>query len=170
MKNITDILGSCNDNIKAACKPHKGNVTERELCVSNAKKFNTTIVGCVATAIKGQDACSCFQAAEVAKEKKILESCKGTSDGKKAAAARTKCLKTLSKCKQAQTTAGTLQYSCGYSEAKLIGILKQLNANLAAFKKLLEKIEMLTGVKADPPGGGNRTRTIREEIEEENSQ
>jgi len=77
MKNITDILDGCAVAIKNACKPHTGNTTQRTACVTAAKLFNTTIVGCVAKATRGQDACSCFQADAVKSEKKTLESCKG---------------------------------------------------------------------------------------------
>jgi hypothetical protein len=36
------------------------------------------VSSCILIATGGKDACSCFQAAEVLKEKKVLEKCKGS--------------------------------------------------------------------------------------------
>ena len=77
MLNATNTLDACEVSIKKACKPPAANETFLKLCGTNAVKFNTTVVACVTKATKGQDACSCFQASEVAAEKKVLESCKG---------------------------------------------------------------------------------------------
>merc|ERR1711892_882435 len=92
MLNATNTLDACEVSIKKACKPPAANETFLKLCGTNAVKFNTTVVACVTKATKGQDACSCFQASEVAAEKKVLESCKGTKEAAAAAKARTACL------------------------------------------------------------------------------
>merc|ERR1711892_981800 len=98
MLNATNTLDACEVSIKKACKPPAANETFLKLCGTNAVKFNTTVVACVTKATKGQDACSCFQASEVAAEKKVLESCKGTKEAAAAAKARTACLKVIQKC------------------------------------------------------------------------
>ena len=56
-------------------------------------------------------------------------------DSSKAAKARQACQKVVSKCKQAVTTAGTLQYACKYTKEELLATLKQLSLNSAAFKE-----------------------------------
>merc|ERR1712106_636960 len=114
MLNATNTLDACEVSIKKACKPPAANETFLKLCGTNAVKFNTTVVACGPKATKGQDACSCFQASEVAAEKKVLESCKGKSEATAAAKARTACLKVIQKCKTAATTAGVLQYACRF--------------------------------------------------------
>lgn len=155
--NITNILESCNADIQQKCKPHPVNQTTLDNCEKAAKLFNTTINKCVTKAIKGDaDSCSCFQTEENAKDKKILQDCKG-KDSSKAAKARQACQKVVSKCKQAVTTAGTLQYACKYTKEELLATLKQLSLNSAAFKGLMDKIKELTGLEPNIPGSNNRS-------------
>merc|ERR1711892_109945 len=157
MLNVTNTLDACEVSIKKACKPPSANTTFLTECKTNAIKFNSTVTACISKATKGQDACSCFQDSAVAAEKKVLEKCKGTSQGKAAAKARTACLKQISKCKTAATSAGKLQYACNYSKEKLIMILKQLTANENGFKAFLDKIKKLTGLSPIMPGATNTT-------------
>ena len=78
MKAVTDILDSCVLSIKNACKPPSNiNTTTLDTCKANAIAFNKTVSSCILIATRGKDACSCFQDAEVLKEKKVLEKCKG---------------------------------------------------------------------------------------------
>ena len=79
MKAVTDILDSCVLSIKNACKPPSNiNTTTLDTCKANAIAFNKTVSSCILIATRGKDACSCFQDAEVLKEKKVLEKCKGS--------------------------------------------------------------------------------------------
>ena len=79
MKAVTDILDDCELSIKNACKPPSSiNTTKLDICKTNAIAFNKTVSSCILIATGGKDACSCFQAAEVLKEKKVLEKCKGS--------------------------------------------------------------------------------------------
>merc|ERR1712123_491649 len=174
MLNATNTLDACEVSIKKACKPPAANETFLKLCGTNAVKFNTTVIACVTKATKGQDACSCFQASEVAAEKKVLESCKGTKEAAAAAKARTACLKVIQKCKTAATTAGVLQYACRFTTDEMLGTLKQLSLNSAAFKALLDKIKSLTGLEPQKPGSssnrtssGRRVRSAEEDEEED---
>merc|ERR1712013_238831 len=171
MKTVTDILDGCEIGIKKACKPPDSiNTTTLDECKKNAILFNTTVNKCIFMATKGEDACSCFQDPEVLKEKKILEKCKGKSEAKAAAKARTACLKVIKECKNASTNAATLQYACSYTTDHLLKTLKQLTTNLKAFGKLMDKIKELTGLSPQMgPDAANKTRTARnvEENEEE---
>merc|ERR1712121_78999 len=169
MKTVTDILDGCEIGIKKACKPPDSiNTTTLDECKKNAIAFNTTVNKCIFMATKGEDACSCFQDPEVLKEKKVLEKCKGKNEAKAAAKARTACLKVIKECKNASTNAATLQYACSYSTEHLMKTLKALNTNLAAFKKFMEKIQALTGIKPTVgPQAENKTRTIRSDEEDE---
>jgi len=165
---LTDILDACELKIKTACKPPSSiNTTTLKTCQTNAVKFNTTVSGCVAKATKGEDACSCFQAAAVLAEKKVLEKCKGKSEAKAAAKARTACLKVISNCKNASSNAATLQYACSYSTKHLLDTLKQLTSNLAAFAAFMTKITALTGVSPTVgPGASNSTLRKGRSVEE----
>jgi len=147
MKTVTDILDGCEIGIKKACKPPESiNNTKLETCQKNAIAFNKTVNECIMKATKGEDACSCFQASEVRKEKKVLENCKGKTEAKAAAKARTACLKVIKECKNATANAAVLQYACKYSTDHLMKTLKQLKTNLAAFKALIDKVKDLTGL------------------------
>ena len=92
----------------------------------------------------------------------------GTKEAKAAAKARTACLKVISQCKNATTQAATLQYACSYSAADLLKTLKQLTANSAAFKGLLDKIKELTGLSpVMGPADNSTSRRVRSEEENE---
>merc|ERR1711981_720179 len=167
IKTVTDILDGCEVAIKKACKPPDSiNTTTLDTCKTNAEAFNKTVVSCISMATKGKDACSCFQADEVLKEKKVLEKCKGKNEAKAAAKARTACLKVIKECKNASTNAATLQYACSYSTDHLLKTLKQLTANSAAFKGLLDKIKELTGLSPQMPGDSS-SRLARSDEENE---
>ena len=78
LKTVTDILDACELVIKKACEqPSSINTTTLDTCKTNALAFNKTVSQCIVKATGGQDACSCFQDAEVLKEKMVLENCKG---------------------------------------------------------------------------------------------
>jgi len=152
IKAVADILDGCEIGIKKACKPPDSiNTTTLDTCKTNAVAFNKTVNECITKATKGEDACSCFQADEVRKEKKVLESCKGKTEAKAAAKARTACLKVIKECKNASASAALLQYACRYSTPHLMKTLKQLKANLAAFKSLIDKVKDLTGLSPKTP-------------------
>ena len=73
-------------------------------------------------------------------------------------------MKVISKCKNATTQAATLQYACSYSAADLLKTLKQLTANSAAFKGLLDKIKELTGLSpVMGPTDNSTSRQVRSE-------
>jgi len=167
LKTVTDTLDACEVSIKNACKPPSFNKTTFDTCKTNALKFNKTVSGCVTSAQNGKDACSCFQDAEVAKELKILRKCKGQSTAKSAAKARSACVKEVIKCKNASTTAATLQYACSHSKEKLMKTLAQLSKNSAAFKALLAKVKDLTGLSPTMPGSNSTSREKREDDEDE---
>jgi len=154
LKSTIDTLDACNAAIDKVCKPPTTSNESSELktCGKNAVDFNTTVSKCIKMATEGKDACSCFQAPEVAKDQKNLRKCKGTSAAKAAAAQRTKCLKEVQKCKAAATTAGLLQYACLFKSEELLKTLKQLNSNQKAIKAFLEKIKKLTGLSPNLPG------------------
>jgi len=152
IKAVADVLDGCEIGIKKACKPPDSiNTTTLDTCQKNAVAFNKTVNECITKATKGEDACSCFQADEVLKEKKVLENCKGKTEAKAAAKARTACLKVIKECKNASASAALLQYACRYSTPHLMKTLKQLKANLAAFKSLIDKVKDLTGLSPKTP-------------------
>merc|ERR1712106_354191 len=169
LKTVTDILDACEIGIKNACKPPSSNTTTLNTCKTNAIDFNVTVSKCIKLATQGKDACSWFQKASVLKEKKILEKCKGSTEAKAAAAARKACVEVVQNCKNNSTAAATLQYACSYTTEHLLKTLKQLTANLAAFKGLLDKIKELTGILVGPGTTNSTLRRVRsdEESEEE---
>ena len=83
-------------------------------------------------------------------------------------------MKVIQKCKTAATTAGVLQYACRFTTDEMLGTLKQLSLNSAAFKALLDKIKSLTGLEPQKPGSssnrtssGRRVRSAEEDEEED---
>merc|ERR1711934_881610 len=59
--NLTNLLDGCSAAIKDACTPPSGiNQTFMTECYEKSKGYNTTLSGCVSTAISGSDPCSCF--------------------------------------------------------------------------------------------------------------
>jgi len=164
MKTAIETLDACNAAIDKACKPPTSSNESSALktCGKQAVDFNTTVTKCIKMATEGQDACSCFQAPEVAKDQKALRNCKGTSQANAAAKQRTKCLKEVQKCKTAASTAGILQYACLFTADELLKGLKQLDSNQKAIKAFLDKIKKLTGLSPNLPGApSNKTLSGR---------
>lgn len=160
--NLTDLLDGCADAIKDACTPPTGiNQTFMNECYEKSKGYNTTLSGCVTTALSGSDPCSCFTDAKLVGAMKELKSCKGKDEAKMAAKARTTCLNQTRACNSYVELAGRLQYTCKYTADDLKKTLAQINANNATVAAAMAKVKALTGVEATD-GSSNSSRRARE--------
>merc|ERR1711936_1067138 len=167
--NLTTLLESCSAAIKDACPPPSGiNQTFMKECFDKSKGFNTTLTGCVTTALSGADPCSCFTDAKLVGAMTNLKSCKGKNESKLAAAARTKCLTQMRACNGYVEQAGRLQYTCKYTEDDLKKTLAQITANNATVADAMAKVKALTGVEAtDSTNSTNSSRRAREASHDE---
>merc|ERR1712130_187557 len=166
--NLTDLLDGCADAIKDACTPPAGiNQTFMNECYEKSKGYNTTLSGCVTTALSGSDPCSCFTDAKLVGAMTNLKSCKGKDEAKMAAKARTKCLPQTRACNSYVELAGRLQYTCKYTADDLKKTLAQINANNATVAAAMAKVKALTGVEATD-SSSNSSRRAREAIHEDN--
>jgi len=166
--NLTDLLDGCADAIKDACTPPAGiNQTFMNECYEKSKGYNTTLSGCVTTALSGSDPCSCFTDAKLVGAMTNLKSCKGKDEAKMAAKARTKCLTQTRACNSYVELAGRLQYTCKYTADDLKKTLAQINANNATVAAAMAKVKALTGVEATD-GSNNSSRRAREANHEDN--
>merc|ERR1719400_3000256 len=167
--NLTDLLDGCADAIKDACTPPAGiNQTFMNECYEKSKGYNTTLSGCVTTALSGSDPCSCFTDAKLVGAMTNLKSCKGKNESKLAAAARTKCLTQMRACNGYVEQAGRLQYTCKYTEDDLKKTLAQITANNATVAAAMDKVKALTGVEAtDSSNSTNSSRRAREASHDE---
>merc|ERR1712130_52762 len=160
--NLTDLLDGCADAIMDACTPPSGiNQTFMNECYEKSKGYNTTLSGCVTTALSGSDPCSCFTDAKLVGAMKDLKSCKGKDEAKMAAKARTKCLTQTRACNSYVELAGRLQYTCKYTADDLKKTLAQINANNATVAAAMAKVKALTGVEATD-SSSNSSRRARE--------
>jgi len=165
--NLTNLLDGCSAAIKDACTPPSGiNQTFMTECYEKSKGYNTTLSGCVSTAISGSDPCSCFTDAKLVGAMTNLKTCKGTTEAKLAAKARTKCLNQMRACNGYVEQAGRLQYTCKYTADDLKKTLAQINANNATVAAAMAKVKALTGVEATD-GSSNSSRRAREAAHEE---
>merc|ERR1711863_87934 len=166
--NLTNLLDGCSAAIKDACTPPSGiNQTFMTECYEKSKGYNTTLSGCVSTAISGSDPCSCFTDAKLVGAMTNLKTCKGTTEAKLAAKARTKCLNQMRACNGYVEQAGRLQYTCKYTADDLKKTLAQINANNATVAAAMAKVKALTGVEATD-SSSNSSRRAREAAHEEN--
>merc|ERR1739844_851202 len=131
--------------------------------------YNTTLSGCVSTAISGSDPCSCFTDAKLVGAMTNLKTCKGTAEAKLAAKARTKCLNQMGACNGYVEQAGRLQYTCKYTADDLKKTLAQINANNATVAAAMAKVKALTGVEATD-SSSNSSRRAREAVHEEDNE
>jgi len=165
--NLTNLLDGCSAAIKDACTPPSGiNQTFMTECYEKSKGYNTTLSGCVSTAISGSDPCSCFTDAKLVGAMTNLKTCKGTTEAKLAAKARTKCLNQMRACNGYVEQAGRLQYTCKYTADDLKKTLAQINANNATVAAAMAKVKALTGVEATD-SSSNSSRRAREAVHEE---
>merc|ERR1719436_677190 len=95
-----------------------------------------------------------------------LKSCKGTSEAKLAAKARTKCLNQTRACNSYVEQAGRLQYTCKYTADDLKKTLAQITANNATVAAAMAKVKALTGVEATD-GSSNSSRRARDASHED---
>merc|ERR1719237_53990 len=167
--NLTNLLDGCSAAIKDACTPPSGiNQTFMKECFDKSKGFNTTLSGCVSTAMSGSDPCSCFTDAKLVGAMTNLKPCKGKDEAKLAAKARTKCLTQMRACNGYVEQAGRLQYTCKYTADDLKKTLGQITANNATVAAAMAKVKALTGVEASD-GSSNSSRRAREaEVHEDN--
>merc|ERR1711971_479886 len=166
--NLTNLLG-CSAAIKTACTPPSGiNQTFMTDCYEKSKGFNTTLTGCVSTALKGSDPCSCFTDAKLVGAMTKLKPCKGKDEAKLAAKARTTCLTQMRACNGYVELAGRLQYTCKYTADDLKKTLAQVTANNASVAAAMAKVKALTGVEAsDNSSSSNSSRRARAAHHEE---
>merc|ERR1719458_1518483 len=167
--NLTNLLDGCSAAIKGACTPPSGiNQTFMKECFDKSKGFNTTLSGCVSTAMSGSDPCSCFTDAKLVGAMTNLKPCKGKDEAKLAAKARTACLTQMRACNSYVELAGRLQYTCKYTEDDLKKTLAQITANNATVAAAMAKVKALTGVEAtDNSSSSNSSRRAREASHEE---
>merc|ERR1719504_138932 len=167
--NLTNLLDGCSAAIKTACTPPSGiNQTFMTDCYEKSKGFNTTLTGCVSTALKGSDPCSCFTDAKLVGAMTKLKPCKGKDEAKLAAKARTTCLTQMRACNGYVELAGRLQYTCKYTADDLKKTLAQVTANNASVAAAMAKVKALTGVEAsDNSSSSNSSRRTRAAHHEE---
>jgi len=165
--NLTNLLDGCSAAMKDACAPPTGiNQTFMTECYEKSKGFNTTLSGCVSTALKGSDPCSCFTDKKLVGAMTNLKPCKGQTEAKLVAAARNKCLNQTRHCNAYVELAGRLQYTCKYTSDDLKKTLAQITANNATVAAAMAKVKALTGVEATD-GSKNTSRRAREVAHEE---
>merc|ERR1711990_780645 len=165
--NLTNLLDGCSAAMKDACAPPTGiNQTFMTECYEKAKGFNTTLSGCVSTALRGSDPCSCFTDKKLVGAMTNLKPCKGQTEAKLVAAARNKCLNQTRHCNGYVELAGRLQYTCKYTSDDLKKTLAQITANNATVAAAMAKVKALTGVEATD-GSKNTSRRAREVAHEE---
>merc|ERR1719495_2666700 len=165
--NLTNLLDGCSKAMKDACAPPSGiNQTFMTECYEKSKGFNTTLSGCVSTALKGSDPCSCFTDKKLVGAMTNLKPCKGQTEAKLVAAARNKCLNQTRLCNGYVELAGRLQYTCKYTSDDLKKTLAQITANNATVAAAMAKVKALTGVEATD-GSKNTSRRAREVAPEE---
>merc|ERR1711928_86754 len=129
--------------------------------MGKSKGFNTTLSGCVSTALKGSDPCSCFTDTKLVGAMTNLKPCKGKDEAKLAAKQRTKCLNQMRACNGYVEKAGRLQYTCKYTTDDLKKTLAQITANNATVAAAMAKVKALTGVEASD-SSSNSSRRARE--------
>merc|ERR1719460_2455698 len=167
--NLTNLLDGCSAAIKKECTPPSGiNQTFMSECYEKSKGFNTTLSGCVSTALKGSDPCSCFTDTKLVGAMTNLKPCKGKDEAKLAAKARTACLTQMRACNSYVELAGRLQYTCKYTADDLKKTLAQITANNATVAAAMAKVKALTGVEATD-GSSNSSRRAREAAHEEDN-
>merc|ERR1712032_351970 len=167
--NLTNLLDGCSAAIKKECTPPSGiNQTFMSECYEKSKGFNTTLSGCVSTALKGSDPCSCFTDTKLVGAMTNLKPCKGKDEAKLAAKARTACLTQMRACNSYVELAGRLQYTCKYTADDLKKTLAQITANNATVAAAMAKVKALTGVEAtDNSSSSNSSRRARAAYHEE---
>jgi len=152
LKNLTETLFACQDNVKAACDPAnipQPNMTKLMMCAEGAMKFKMAATECLFKSIGANKtdtttACTCWTSDALAMAVAEVKDCKFSKEAKAVSTALKACTKAFSTCRKFEDDASTSIASCSSDSSKLTQKAQTLQTNSDSVKAATAKVDALT--------------------------
>jgi len=152
LKNLTDTLFACKDNVKMACDPAnipQPNMTKLMMCSEAAMKFKTAATMCLFKSIGANKtdtttACTCWTGDDLTMAVAEVKDCKFSKEAKAVSNALKNCTKAFSTCRKFEDDAATSIASCNSDSSKLTKKAETLSTNKVALAAANAKVASLT--------------------------
>jgi len=151
LKNLTDTLDACKDDINAVCDPAnipQPNMTFIMMCDDLVTQFKTGAQECLGKTLgvnktDATEACSCWTNPGLDAVVQQAKMCKASDEAKAIAAALKKCTSAFGKCRKFEDDANTAISACSSDTSKLTAKATTLTANSAAVTAAKDKVASL---------------------------
>lgn len=149
MKNLTETLMKCSDEVKKACDPTalpQPDMAAVAVCVAAMSTFETEVEKC--RKLTGAEACTCWASDALSTSAVTIKSCSLADEAKAMADALSTCRSSFGTCRKYEDDIGNIIHSCNANPDALKSKLKSLTANadsLAAAKKKITELSARKG-------------------------
>merc|ERR1719477_187616 len=142
LKNLTSLLGACEENINASCNANLPviNTTEHDLCHTAMTAFANLTKDCQMKT--GEEACTCWTNSTLEFSANAVKKCDISNDNKNMTAAKKQCTTAFGKCRKIEDSVSLALSACSPANTKsrATADIKQGLKNKAAVTKATAKI------------------------------
>jgi len=142
LKNLTSLLGACEENINTSCNANLPviNTTEHDLCHTAMTAFANLTKDCQMKT--GEEACTCWTNSTLEFSANAVKKCDISDDNKNMTAAKKQCTTAFGKCRKIEDSVSLALSACSPANTKsrATADIKQGLKNKAAVTKATAKI------------------------------
>merc|ERR1719445_1127801 len=142
LKNLTSLLGACEENINTSCNANLPviNTTEHDLCHTAMTAFANLTKDCQMKT--GEEACTCWTNSTLESSVTAVKKCDISEDNKKMTKAKKQCTTAFGKCRKIEDSVSLALSACSPANTKsrATADIKQGLKNKAAVTKATAKI------------------------------
>merc|ERR1719477_184341 len=142
LKNLTSLLGACEENINTSCNANLPviNTTEHDLCHTAMTAFANLTKDCQMKT--GEEACTCWTNSTLEFSANAVKKCDIKDDNKKMTEAKKECTTAFGKCRKIEDSVSLALSACSPANTKsrATADIKQGLKNKAAVAKATAKI------------------------------
>ena len=142
LKNLTSLLGACEENINTSCNANLPviNTTEHDLCHTAMTAFANLTKDCQMKT--GEEACTCWTNSTLEFSANAVKKCDISDDNKNMTAAKKQCTTAFGKCRKIEDSVSLALSACSPANTKsrATADIKQGLKNKAAVTKATTKI------------------------------
>jgi len=142
LKNLTSLLGACEENINTSCNANLPviNTTEHDLCHTAMTAFANLTKDCQMKT--GEEACTCWTNSTLEFSANAVKKCDISEDNKKMTKAKKQCTTAFGKCRKIEDSVSLALSACSPANTKsrATADIKQGLKNKAAVTKATAKV------------------------------
>jgi len=148
IKNLTETLKMCSDNIKKACDPGnlpQPNMTAITVCNKTMASFSKKLEECRKKS--GKEACTCWNSTELSGPLETIKGCSLSKEASAMAKGIKTCRSAFSTCRKYEDDISPAIFVCNINPKALLSQLKSMSTNVKSLKTLKTIIDSLTSRK-----------------------